>query len=84
MKNLLAIQLLSFIRRINEYAKDDGEERFTKRHCALSSNPHMIVKDSKLERNCILVTSSLLASLVQMPAHITFKLCPQDQFLAAR
>ena len=31
---------------IDDYAKDSGEEFFTKKHCVLQSNSYRIVEDS--------------------------------------
>ena len=36
---------------IDDYAKDGGEELFTKMHWVLQSNSYRIVKESQLERN---------------------------------
>ena len=36
---------------IDDYAKDGGDELFTKMHCILLSNCYRIVKDLLLERN---------------------------------
>ena len=55
---------------IDDYAKDGGEELFTKMHCVLLSNSYRIVEDSQLGRNASWKSPSP-PSLAKSPIHIT-------------
>ena len=60
------INLLNVPSAIDDYAKDGGEELFTKMHCILGSNSNESRQGFVIRTQCILVKSSSPPSLAQL------------------